>query len=188
MPGTSSTPAPAGPAFPVINGEHWIEALHDGSHVLIRPIRPEDGERESDFIARLSPEARYYRFLGEVSPSDKALIDQMTHVDGHASMAFVALAHDNGVLREVGVSRYAAADEAKRCECAVTVADDWQHRGLAVALMRHLIDVARRNGFRQMFSIDASSNESMRELARHLGFACAPYPDDATLVVHKLDL
>ena len=35
------TPTPTPPAgkhdFPAIEGEHWIEALEDGTHVLIRP-------------------------------------------------------------------------------------------------------------------------------------------------------
>jgi len=188
MPDISSGTASHEPPFPALQGEHWIEALNDGSHVLIRPIRPEDRERESDFIARLSPEARHFRFLGEVNPTDRNLLDRMTHVDGHTTMAFVALVHDNGVLREVGVSRYSATADAKRCECAVTVADDWRHRGLAVTLMRHLIDMARRNGFRQMFSIDAGSNQPMRELAHFLGFTCKRDPDDATQIISTLDL
>jgi hypothetical protein len=45
-------------AIPALTGDHWTETLNDGSHVLVRPIRPEDRDRESDFIKRLSPEAR----------------------------------------------------------------------------------------------------------------------------------
>ena len=103
-------------------------------------------------------------------------------------MAFVALAHDDGVLREVGVSRYNATGDDKQCECAVTVADDWQHRGLGVMLMRHLIVTARRNGFRHMFSLDDASNEPMRELAHYLGFLRKSDPQDAAQAIHTLDI
>ncbi|PWK89656.1 GNAT family N-acetyltransferase [Fulvimonas soli] len=175
-------------AAAALPGDHWIETLNDGSHVLIRPIRPEDRERERDFIERLSPESQHFRFFGMVREAGPVLLDQMVNVDYVHSMAFVALVHDNGALREVGVSRYAAAADASRCECAVTVADDWRHRGLAVALMRRLIDAARQNGFRQMFSIDAAENEPMRELAAFLGFRRKPDPADAHQVVHTLDL
>ena len=171
-----------------LDGDHWIEKLSDGSRVLLRPIRPEDRERERKFIERLSSEARHFRFLGEIREASPALLDQLVNVDYHNSTAFVALVHDNGTLREVGVSRYSASGDDKHCECAVTVSDDWQHRGLGVALMRHLIDLARRNGFRQMFSMDASANESMRELAKYLGFRCTRDPGDATQVIHTLDL
>lgn len=185
---TSPSVHPSAPAFPEITGDQWAETLNDGSHVLIRPLRAEDRERERDFIDRLSPEARYFRFLGTIHQASPALLDQLMNLDYHKTMAFVALAHENGVLHEVGVSRYSASGDDQHCECAVTVADNWRHRGLAVTLMRHLIEMARRNGFRQMFSIDDSANEAMHELAHYLGFHAASDTADATQVVHTLDL
>lgn len=183
----SSHPNPeAGDLRPT--GEHWIETLNDGSHVLVRPIKPEDRERENAFIGRLSPEARHFRFLGEMREASPALLDQLVNVDHHNDVALVALVHDDGELREVGVSRYSTSGDDKQCECAVTVADDWRHRGLAVVLMRHLIDVARRNGFRRMFSMDSAANEAMRELASYLGFDRKRDPEDATQVIHTLEL
>lgn len=184
---TSSRPNPEAGDLR-LTGEHWIEALNDGSHVLVRPIKPEDRERENAFIERLSPEARHFRFLGEMREASPELLDRLVNVDHRKDMAFVALVHDDGELREVGVSRYSTSGDEKRCECAVTVADDWRHRGLAVVLMRHLIDVARRNGFRQMFSMDSAANEAMRELASYLGFERKRDPGDATQVIHTLDL
>jgi GNAT superfamily N-acetyltransferase len=171
-----------------LEGDHWLEKLSDGSRVLLRPIRREDREREARFIQRLSSEARHFRFLGDIREASPALLDQLVNVDYHDSTAFVALVHDNGTLREVGVSRYSASGNNKNCECAVTVADDWQHRGLGVALMEHLIELARRNGFRGMFSMDSAANVSMRELAKHLGFHSRRDPDDATQVIYSLDL
>ncbi|MGA9341340.1 MAG: GNAT family N-acetyltransferase, partial [Rhodanobacteraceae bacterium] len=178
---TSNAKVSATP-FPEIEGDHWIEKLNDGSPVLIRPIRPEDRERERDFIDRLSPEARYFRFLGTMQEPSPALLDQLVNVGDPDAVAFVALAHEDGTLREVGVSRYSAAGDDKHCECAVTVADNWRHRGLAVTLMHHLMNMARRNGFRQMFSLDDAANQPMRELAHYLGFHRASDPDDATQV------
>jgi GNAT superfamily N-acetyltransferase len=188
MPTTPNKPEPTVTPLQELAGDHWIEKLNDGSHVIVRPIRREDRERESDFIARLSPEARHFRFLGEIREASPALLDQLVNIDNTKDMAFVALVHDNGKLREVGVSRYSATGDEKQCECAVTVADDWRHRGLAVALMRHLIDVARRNGFRQMYSIDSAANEPMHELAHYLGFSRKRDTDDASQVIHSLDL
>ncbi|GAB3040347.1 GNAT family N-acetyltransferase [Oleiagrimonas citrea] len=187
---TGPTPDHGKTPFPpaLLSGDHWIEELHDGHHVLIRPIRAEDRERERVFIERLSPAAKHYRFLGEMRTPDERLLDLMLNVDYTNTMAFIALVHDDGELREVGVSRYAASGDSRHCECAVTVAEDWQHRGLGVALMRHLIDMARRNGFKQMFSVDAADNEPMRELAEFLGFRRSTDPDDATQVIYTRDL
>jgi L-amino acid N-acyltransferase YncA len=102
-------------------------------------------------------------------------------------MAFIALTHVDGELREVGISRYAAVDQ-QQCECAVTVADEFKQLGLGLALMRHLIDVAKRNGFHQMYSIDSSMDRDMRDMARELGFRAQVDPDDSCQVIRRLAL
>ena len=175
--------------FPqLLAGTHWIEHLLDGTPVLIRPLRAEDREREETFIRRLSPAARRFRFLGSFREASPALIDQLMEVDFPRKVAFVALLHDNGTLREIGVSRFAAAADERQCECAVTVADEWQHRGLGVLLMRHLIEVARSNGYKSMVSLDDASNQPMRELADFLGFRRESVSGDPGRVMHILDL
>lgn len=190
----ATTPPRNPPAHPAdtppaaLEGEHWIEPLRDGTHVLIRPLRPQDREFEAEFIRRLSPESRRFRFLCDVAEPSGPLLDLLMQVDYANTMAFVALLHDSGQLREIGVSRYAANDDGKQCECAVTVSDEWRHRGLAVLLMQHLIKVAREHGLKKMYSIDDPANEAIRELAGQLGFQCRQEPDDPRLVRYTLDL
>ncbi|MFR0688928.1 N-acetyltransferase family protein [Enterobacterales bacterium AE_CKDN230030158-1A_HGKHYDSX7] len=173
-------------ALGAVGADHWIETLEDGSHVLIRPLRAEDRDRERLFLERLSPMTRKFRFHGEVKIDDK-LLDRLMDVDYQTTMAFIALTHVDGELREVGISRYAAVDK-QQCECAVTVADDFKQLGLGLALMRHLIDVAKRNGFHQMYSIDSSMDRDMRDMARELGFRAQVDPDDSCQVIRRLAL
>lgn len=186
--GKDTKPNPFSTFPEAITGDHWIDSLRDGTPVLIRPLREVDRERELAFINGLSHRARRMRFLGDFKQVSAAQIDQLMNVDYQKRTAFIALVHDNGVLREIGVSRYSATSDDKCCECAVTVADDWQQKGLGALLMRHLIDVARRNGFKRILSLDAVSNHDMRDLASYLGFRCALDPADATQVIHTLDL
>ncbi|WP_219063428.1 GNAT family N-acetyltransferase [Pseudomonas sp. UMAB-08] len=175
-------------AFPSVNGEHWIDLLSNGTHILIRPLAPHDRDREFNFIKKLSPESRHFRFLGSMNEPSIALLDQLMDVDNKKRMAYVALAHKDGELIEIGVSRYAALEEEGQCECAVVIADDWQNLGMGTLLMRHLIDAARRNGFAQMVSIDSTSNTHMHQLTKQLGFECHRDPMDATQVIYKLAL
>lgn len=176
-------------AFPeALSGDHWIEPLRDGTPVLIRPLCEADRERELAFISGLSHRARRFRFLGDFKQVTPAQLNQLMNVDYSQRMAFIALVHDNGTLREIGVSRYSATTDERKCECAVTVADEWQNRGLGALLMRHLIDYARRQGFKRMLSIDAMTNEGMRDLASYLGFRRDRDPADSSQVVHTLDL
>ena len=163
-----------------------VVTLLDGSEVTVRALRKEDAGLERDFIRNLSPESRWMRFLGQIGDPSDSLIRKLTELDYQHDMAFIALSNEGGITHEVGVSRYSLAPDGQSCECAVTVADVWQRKGLGTILMRDLIDVARRRGIRSMFSIDANENERMRELARDLDFKREQAPDDPTRVIHRL--
>ncbi|MFT3791778.1 MAG: GNAT family N-acetyltransferase [Rudaea sp.] len=166
----------------------WKEKLRDGTTVLIRPIAGTDVDLERRFIERLSPQSRRYRFLGEMTTPDRALLDKFTHPDPAHEAAFIALVADGAEKREVGVARFSADPSEVQCECAVAVADDWQGKGLATILMRHLIEIARQRGYARMYSIDARENENMCALAEFLGFERVPDPQDGSQVLHSLNL
>ena len=65
---------------------HWQETLRDGTRVLIRPIRKEDAALEREFLERLSPESRAYRFLGQMKVSDE-MARRLTDIDRERDMA-----------------------------------------------------------------------------------------------------
>lgn len=178
----------AAPSFPKPEGEHWIEALDNGTHVLIRPLQAKDRERERAFIERLSPQSRHFRFLCQIKEPGEAMLDQLMAVDQDRQAAYVALAHVDGELQEVGISRYAAITGKDECECAVTVLDSWQHHGLGRLLLKHLTDHARAKGLRQMYSIDSAANQAMHGLAKAAGFTTSTDPDDPTQVIHRYNL
>lgn len=173
----------AGPEYP-----RWSETLHDQSRVLIRPIAPQDRGAERAFIEGLSEQARRYRFLGQVRCPSEALLRQFVDIDYVHEVAFVAVESDEAHPDIVGVSRYGTDAAGLHCECAVVVSDAWQKKGLGTLLMRHLIEVARTRGIHTMYSIDSAENMQMKDLAKFLGFRTRPDPDDATQVIHELDL
>ncbi|UXI66469.1 GNAT family N-acetyltransferase [Tahibacter amnicola] len=174
-------------AFPG-NQPHWIEQLKDGRHVLIRPIHAKDAPLERHFLESLSPATRRMRFLGQVGQFSETFVRQLCDLNYATSAAFIALVHENGEIREVGVSRFSETPDHAACECAVTVADEWQRHGLGTILMRHLIQQARIRGIRTMVSIDLADNVAMQHLARDLGFERRVCSDDHTLVTHALTL
>lgn len=172
-----------GPEYP-----RWSETLRDRSSVLIRPITAQDKDAERAFIEGLSLQARRYRFLSQVRCPSEQLIEQLTDVDYVHDIAFVAVVQEDSHERIVGISRYSTDTTGERCECAVTVSDEWQDKGLGTLLMRHLIEVARARGIKRMTSIDSAENVRMQDLAAFLGFHRRADPDDATQVIHELDL
>lgn len=179
--------AAQGPAEPPYHAPYRV-TLKDGTTVLIRPIQSTDVDMERTFIERLSPKARRYRFLASIKTPSAELLRQLTQPELAHGVAYVALIGEGSATQEIGVCRYSSSADGASCECAVTVADAWQQKGLATILMQRLIETARAQGFERMYSIDASDNEDMRQLARHLGFSSEVDPEDSTLVIHSLAL
>ena len=150
--------------------EHWIEALNNDTHVLIRPLHPQDRRLEFEFINELSAESFRTRFFGAMGQTGISLLDQMMDVDYRGRMAYIAMVHENGHLTEVGISRYAVTTDVQQCDCTVVVADRWQRQGMGALLMEHLIVAAQRNGFKKMMSVHQANNFGMHRLARSHGF------------------
>jgi GNAT superfamily N-acetyltransferase len=172
------------------NQEYWLENLHDGRQVMIRPIRPSDVEGNARFIARLSQPSKHFLFLAGLSQLSDTALRQLCDPDYAHDMAYVALGLDStgAAGEQVGVCRYAGADPSKGAEVSVAVADRWQHQGLGKILLRYLIDYARSHGVARLYSIDAANNVRMRGLARGVGFAEQPDPDDGNQVIYSLNL
>jgi GNAT superfamily N-acetyltransferase len=163
------------------------EVLKDGSRVTIRPIKEGDVGIEREFIMRLSPQSRRFRFLSSIAAPSEQLLEQLTKLDETSEAAFVAIAVESGVDREVGVARLCAVGDG-RAEFAVTVRDDWQHKGLGTLLTKHVIEAARQRGLNALYSVDASENGPMNGFAKTLGFLSDINPQDSTEVIHTLRL
>ena len=58
--------------------------------VTLRPIRPEDAEMEQAFVSGLSPESRYFRFMGTMRELTPQMLVRFTQIDYDREMAFVA--------------------------------------------------------------------------------------------------
>ncbi len=170
-----------GPDYP-----RWSEALRDGSHVLIRPVCKQDATAERVFIEALSPQSRRYRFLGQVSHSSDDLIKRFTDIDYEHELASAALAHEDSRDRIVTLSRYSTNADETSCECAVTVLDDWQDKGLGTLMLTRLIEVARSRGIKHMWSMDSAGNVAMADLAHHMGFQRNQDPEDSSQMVYSL--
>jgi GNAT superfamily N-acetyltransferase len=160
----------------------------DGERVTIRPIRITDTEMEADFIRRLSPQTKHFRFFGGVKELSPAEVLHLCDVDGKHSMAFVATVRRDSREVEIGVSRYAPNSRSDVREIAVTVADEWQDKGLGTVLMKQLIESARCNGVRELYSIELSDNAAMHALAKDLNMSAHNDPADPHQTIYRLQL
>ena len=68
-----------------------VVTLRDGSHVTVRPIRPQDAAPLRAGFERLSEESRYRRFLSPMQQLSGPMLRYLTEVDHHDHEALVAL-------------------------------------------------------------------------------------------------
>ena len=96
----------------------------------------------------MSEESRYRRFLSPKPSFTSAELAYLTEVDHHDHEALIAIEPESG--EPVGVARY-VRDPAQPqvAEAALAVVDEWQHRGVGTALLRHLIARARQEDVRR---------------------------------------
>jgi len=144
-----------------------VVTLRDGSSVTVRPIRPSDAPALRAGFERLSEESRYRRFLSPMTELSGPMLRYLTKVDHHDHVAIIALTTD-GTL--VGVARSVRSrTDAEVAEAAVTVADDWQGRGLGTALLGLLADLAREEGITRFTALILATNRDMLDLLEDLG-------------------
>ncbi|HSQ69677.1 MAG TPA: GNAT family N-acetyltransferase, partial [Steroidobacteraceae bacterium] len=163
--------------------------LADGRELTLRPIRPGDIQAEWDFVHRLSPDSRYFRFMAPVKELTRDMLRRFTEIDYTREMALVAMAETPQGARQVGVARYSMLPESRSCEFAIVVDDEWRGTGLARALMDALVKVAREHHHLEtMTGVTLAENRRMVGLAKSLGFDVRMDPEDAHLVLMQRDL
>jgi acetyltransferase len=158
-----------------------------GDDMLVRPIRPEDGDRLAGFYAKASPadlRLRFFMARREVPHSELARYCQ---IDYEREMTFIAVAPPdaNGVQAMAGEVRAVADPDNRTAEFAIQVASPWQGKGLGRTLMEKLLRYLRERGLEEVSGQCLTENKSMAELARHLGFKVGTGPD-GTVEMHML--
>ena len=145
--------------------------LADGTVVTIRPITPDDAGIETEFIARLSPQTRRYRFLSGLKELTSEMLRRFLNVDFPHEMALVATIPLQGRERQIGVARYAAGSQPHHVEFAVVVEDEWQGKGLGPALLERLFAIAELAGYAGIEGVVLAENLGMLKLMERMGFA-----------------
>lgn len=172
-------PAGAADAVPYPAGDASDATLKDGTRVLLRPIRRDEGPRLLELYDRLSPESLYFRFFA-VPDKDHAKADYLAHVDYVNRYALVA--EIGGAI--AGVARWERnmADPG-RAEVAFTVADELQGRGLGSLLFRRLATLARGHGIAAFDAEVLPSNEKMLRVFERSGLPQTSRRDSPALKV-----
>jgi acetyltransferase len=129
--------------------------LKGGEEVLLRPIKTTDTKLAKDFYERLSARTKYLRFFTPKKEATEDRIKKFTTVDYKASIVVIAISGDE----MVGAARYDWDKDEKYLEMAETVRDDWQGKGLGTVLFRHIMKIAKDNGYNSMTVLILGENK-----------------------------
>jgi GNAT superfamily N-acetyltransferase len=145
--------------------EETVE-LSDGQRIHLRLTRPSDKEMLLEGFERLSPDSRYARFMAPKSKLTETELRYLTEVDGvdHFAMGAIRrhlVSKDEGV----GIARFVRLHEQPdTAEPAVTVADDYQGKGLGSILLQRLIEAAWERDVRWFVTELLAENTASRRM------------------------
>jgi acetyltransferase len=168
------------PRYPV----HLIDVVRgdDGSCITIRPTLPQDIELQREFFRTLSAEGRYFRFMTPVNELPEVAAQRFVSIDYRSHLALLAEVFEEGRETMIGEARYVVDErDPTTCELAIAVADDWQARGIACALLDRLERQAAASGIRRIVADTLLVNTAVMRLAARTGYAVRANREDARL-------
>ena len=161
-------------------------ALHDGTEVVLRPIRPEDEPGWQGLLARCSDESIRLRFRAILKRSAHEVATRYCFVDYDREMAIVAEINQTERPTIIGMGNLFGELDGESAEYAVLVADDWQRKGLGTLLTDYCLGIARNWGRNSVFAGTTENNTRMISLFVKMGFQIQQQDDEGVLLVKNL--
>jgi len=162
--------------------------LRDGRAVHIRAMRPTDEAEILQAFDRLSPDARYMRFMRTVREVNRERLRKTLASFPESGVGIVATVPAADGIDIAGAAIFVIGSDPSTCEFAITIAADYGGAGLGRTLMTALVDTAKRRGLTEMEGFVLTANKPMLRLAARVGFGVAPDPDDPSVRICRLRL
>ena len=179
LPGTSGLDRLAIRPYPV-ELEQWVN--WDGMPLLLRPIKPEDGEAHIAFFAALDPKDVRLRMFSGMRELRPAQLIRFTQIDYDREMAFIATRkRRDGESETLGVVRAVSDPDNEQAEFAIVVRSDLQGKGLGPILMTRLIDYSRSRGTGALVGEVLVYNSRMLAMMTRFGFDIKPMPGEGIM-------
>jgi len=162
--------------------------LEDSTHLLLRPVTPEDQERIQSGMAALSPESRYFRFFTSAARLSGEQLRYFSEVDQCDHVAWVALDSSDPKHLGLGIARFIRIkEEPTVAEVALTVIDACQRKGLGTILLALLYLIAEPLGIKTLRAVVADDNTTMLKWFLNLGASetCERGECRLNLTVHR---
>lgn len=152
--------------YPITRYPRAIE-LRDGSQITVRPMTAGDADALLAFFKGIPEEDRF--FLKDDVTSPQVIRAWADHLDYDRALPLLALA-DSRIVADATLIRRRGGSRRHIGEIRVVVDPDYRGRGLGVALMRELVEIAHDAGLeRVVFELVKDVQDEAIRAAEFLG-------------------
>lgn len=163
----------------------WL-ALKDGRY-LLRPLRPEDAPTLRGFFYSHTPETVQLRYGHMLKDMTSQRACELTGVDQNRDLALGLFEVRDGLEILHAIGRYCHDPEGNCAEMAFVVRESKRRRGMAEALLKALLDTARKRRLDCLWAQVLAENTGMLALLRRHK-AVRVRSDDPGTVRLRIDL
>lgn len=160
--------------------------MRNGTHLILRPIKPEDENRLHELFKSFSEKTMRFRFFQIIREMSHETLTRYCNIDYNREIAIVGEAEMNNEKRILGVARLIVQPGRKYGEFAVAVGDQWQGFGLGSKLVDRVIEIGRDMGLESIYGDILSENQRMFQLCEKKGFQIQPVDEETTKATLKL--
>ena len=140
-----------------------------GGEARLRPLLAGELAPQRAVFDRLSPASRTDRYLTGVGELTAGMWRALTAVDGHHHVAWLATVDG----RPAGISRFVRVEPCT-ADIAFEVADEYQGRGLGMALLDTVTTVAAAKRIRRLQATALGTNRRSQRLLSRIGVTLRP--------------
>jgi RimJ/RimL family protein N-acetyltransferase len=142
-----------------------------GVNIFLRPVKISDEALVKDFFYSLSDKSMYKRFISSRKDMPHERLQQYVVIDYTKEMVILSVVENREKEQIIaGVGQYGINTNTHSAEVAVTVADEWQGKGIGTELLKHLTYVAKRQGLLGFTAEVLVENRPMMSLFEKGGF------------------
>jgi RimJ/RimL family protein N-acetyltransferase len=152
------------------------EHLRDGREIEIRALHQDDRDEMLAAVGRTGAQSMRRRFFVTKRGFSEAEIAFFMNIDFVNHVALVAEIDEDGRPAIIGGGRYIVVQPGQ-AEVAFVVVDAYQGQGIGKILVRHLLDLARQAGLRELIAEVLPENVAMRRVLSQFGFQISSRDD-----------
>ena len=137
------------------------EALHDGTEIFFRPVKPTDEPALAEMLYSLSGESVRKRYFTYTKAFPHRDVQKLANIDYHNELAIVGCVPGPSGEEIVAIAQYFLDPKTLSAEVAFIVQDEWQDKGMGGFLLDYIAQIAVQRGIKRFNAKVLPANKPM---------------------------